>query len=608
MLRLPSTTRPAFARAALLVAALLLLPAARPAHAILAGEYDFTLGQWHNVMDLNDLLGATNFYANGFLGINATVANIEGGWVWNGHETLSQGQVTQYLHDPNSPLPDNVTNYHATMVGHILAGRGDLHYSYTFPGYVSISYQRYEIGIAPLSTLWSGSIATNIQPDGSSFTTTDRSFLYPYLTSLRNGISGATADVVNGSWGSSGGSDGNTFETRALDALAASSGKTIVFAAGNGNGAPLNSPATMFNRIAVASYGGLSNNPPYQTVSAFSSAGPNEFFLPSAADGSSGTVISNARASVDLAAPGEDPIVAAYTGNPAQTNLYYVNQSGTSFAAPLVAGGAGLLVDAGKTLYGGSNAVDARVLKAVLMNSADRFTGWSNGLHNLGGLLVTTQSLDYATGAGRLDLARAYPQYTAGTHDVAGLGGGAVSPVGWDYGLVAPGGTNDYFLSLPTPVGGHFDVTLDWFTDASLDTNALTSAYGSFFNLDLEVWLANGNTPVEEIAASSSAYNNVELLSFDAPTNGNYVVRVVNHGAVYDFGGNTTNALTYGLAWNAVSVPEPSGLLLLLTALLATGTLACRIHGDPPISTPVGQPHRLPSSVPAAGGAPALHG
>ncbi len=563
----PSTTRAAFAHAALLVAALLLL-AARPTCAIWAAEYDQGLDKFNYVIFLNDFIGATTFYNNGYWGDTATIANIEGGWVWNGHEALSQGQV-RYL--PNSTAESSLTNWHATMVGHLLAGRGA--YIYDNLGQASLSIIK--LGIAPFSTLWSGAIATNIQSDGS-FIITESSFLSPYLTALRTGVSGATADVINGSWGSSEGSDGNTFEARALDALAAESGKTIVFAAGNGSGAPLNSPATMFNRITVASYGGLSNNPPFQTVSTFSSAGPNEFFLPSSAVGSSGTIISNARASVDLAAPGEYDILAAYTNNIVETDLYSVNNAGTSFAAPLVAGGAGLLVDAGKSLYGGGNAVDARVLKAVLMNSADRFAGWSNGLHNLGGLLVTTQSLDFATGAGRLDLSTAFTQYTDGTHDVAGLGGGAVSPVGWDYGLVAPGGTNDYFLSMPTPTGGKFDVTLDWFTDGSLDTNAFTVSYGSFFNLDLEVWLASGGTPVEEIAASSSTYNNVELLSFNAPTNGSYVIRVVNKGAVYNFGGNSTNSLTYGLAWSATSVPEPTSLVLVASAILGAAAFTRR--------------------------------
>ena len=572
---LPPTSPVPRLLAALLVAALLLL-AARPVRAVLAGEY-LGSSQWRYQMNLNDLLGATTFYNNNFWGSGAIVANIEGGWVWNGHETLSQErQVSEYLHDPGSLLPPNVTNWHATMVGQLIAGRGDLQFTYIPPNGWQYSYYYDQIGMAPLATLWTGAIATSIQSDGRAFSTTDNSFLSPYLTSLRNGISGVTADVINSSWGSSDGSDGNTFEARALDALAAESGKTIVFAAGNGSGAPLTSPTTMFNRIAVASYGGLSDNLPYRTVSSFSSAGPNDFFLPSSAVGSSGTVISNARASVDLAAPGEYIAAAAYTGNPAQTNLYYVNNAGTSFAAPLVAGGAALLVDAGKYLYAGSNAVDARVIKAVLMNSADRFPGWSNGLHNLGGLLVTTQSLDFAVGAGRLDLSTAYTQYTAGTHDVAGLGGGAVSPVGWDYGLVAAGSTNDYFLSMPTPTGGKFDVTLDWFTDGSLDTNAFTVSYGSFFNLDLEVWLANGGTPVEEIAASSSAYNNVELLSFNAPTNGSYVIRVVNNGSVYNFGGNTTNALTYGLAWSAASVPEPTSLVLVATAILGAAAFTRR--------------------------------
>jgi hypothetical protein len=551
----------------LLAVVLAQLPAPRPALAILAGEYDFDTGQWHYVMDLNDLLGATNFYSAGFWGTGATVANVEGGWAWNGHETLAQGQVAQFLHDPASPLPANVTNNHATAVSHLISGRGDLQFTWVFPSGWQVSYSRVEIGMAPLSTLWTGSVATNIEANGS-FATTESSFLWPYLTALRTGVSGALADVVNGSWGSSGGTDGNTFEARALDALAASSGKTIVFAAGNDGGAPITSPASMFNRIAVGSYGGLSNSPPYRALSDFSSYGPNEFFLPSSADGSSGTVVSNARATVDLAAPGEYEIAAAWTGDPAQTNLYYVNVAGTSFAAPLVSGGAALLVDAGKALYGGGTSVDARVLKAVLMNAADRFPGWANGLTNLGGVLVTTQSLDEQVGAGRLNLADAYRQYTLGTHDVEGLGGGTVALTGWDYGLAAPGATNDYYFALPSPAGGHIDVTLDWFTDGSLDTNAFTAAYGSYFNFDLEVWLAAGDAPVEKVASSSSAYNNAELLSFLAPTNGSYMVRVINQGAVYDFGGTLTNALTYGLAWSAASVPEPTGLLLLPLALL----------------------------------------
>ncbi|MFZ4696077.1 MAG: hypothetical protein ACOYMV_13210, partial [Verrucomicrobiia bacterium] len=149
----PSTTRAAFAHAALLVAALLLL-AARPSHAVYAAEYDQDLKTLNYAIFLNDFIGAMTFYNNDYWGDTATIANIEGGWVWNGHETLSQGQV-HYL--PNSTTESSLTNWHATMVGHLLAGRG----AYIFDK-EQVSLSKFTVGIAPFSTLWSGAIATNI--------------------------------------------------------------------------------------------------------------------------------------------------------------------------------------------------------------------------------------------------------------------------------------------------------------------------------------------------------------------------------------------------------------------------------------------------------------
>jgi len=87
------------------------------------------------------------------------------------------------------------------------------------------------------------------------------------------------------------------------------------------------------------------------------------------------------RAPVDLVAPGENLTLAYYGGGTGgnafggpvtlQNNLYSSGLNGTSFAAPIVAGGAALVASAGKALYtSDAKAIDGRVIKAVLMNSA----------------------------------------------------------------------------------------------------------------------------------------------------------------------------------------------------------------------------------------------
>ena len=42
---------------------------------------------------MNTLLGAERFYNAGFTGTNAVMANIEAGYIWNGHETLAHVQL-----------------------------------------------------------------------------------------------------------------------------------------------------------------------------------------------------------------------------------------------------------------------------------------------------------------------------------------------------------------------------------------------------------------------------------------------------------------------------------------------------------------------------------
>src|SRR6185312_16152563 len=131
------------------------------------------------------------------------------------------------------------------------------------------------------------------------------------------------------------------------------------------------------------------------------------------------------------------------------------------------------------------------------MNSEDKTAGWDNGQTIVGGVVQTTQSLDYAVGAGRLDLNKAYDQYLSGTADVPGAGGAAVSNLGWDFGTVGPAGQNSYAILGTLKGGTTLTATLSWFRDRTyISTSAVTD--NAFRDLDLQVWNASFTTLIAQ--------------------------------------------------------------------------------------------------------------
>jgi hypothetical protein len=193
----------------------------------------------------------------------------------------------------------------------------------------------------------------------------------------------------------------------------------------------------------------------------------------------------------------------------------------------------------------------------AITSSATKTTGWNNGLFlDNDGVVRTTQSLDYKVGAGRINLSRAYDQYTSGTTDVPGTGGGRVKPVGWDLADVAEGAegvTTDYSFTAPLRRETTLTATLNWFMDNSYDYATDTPVDQSLDNLDLEVWkiTPGSGTPVL-IAQSKSTYNNVEHLAIVLPETANYLLRVRWTGEVFDTV-NDANAETFGLAWSGTA-------------------------------------------------------
>ena len=545
-----------------------------------------------NGVYINNLVGANTFYSMGFGGSQAIVANIEAGSIWNGHETL--GNVATFFSDPSIIGTQlGQTDWHATFVGQVIAGNG----IYT-----------YQDGIAPGATLWSGSIATEWIPSpgsdySGSFQQTDASLAYAYDLAIHTGIPDGNnvirqADVINSSWGFIDPS-GSAPETIFIDSLLRENRVVGVFAAGNSGPAAntVGGPASGFNGITVAALTGDTTSPAYSQVADFSSRGASDFYNPETA-----TTTSGIRPVIDIAAPGDNLTLAFYGGvtgghtdgtDPTGGNgtFYVPNMSGTSFAAPIVAGAAALLTDAGKT-FGVTEMTDPLVIKAALMTSATRIPGWDNAQVVDSGVVTTTQALDLASGAGALNLDSAYRVYVGdptivgnvrvgGVNTQLGLtgnGGGTVLNRGWDLGEVADGTPTLYSLTEEITAGSEFTATLTWFA----------GRYGSLLSTAEDRDLANlrlellREDPLGDIvvARSNAPVSTVEFLRLTVPETGIYMIRIAWDGFNFNLDSNPSTPITsYGLAWNVNAVPEPSVIFLL--ALSVALIIAHKIRRAP---------------------------
>ena len=560
-----------------------------------------------NGIAINDLVGAGRFYNLGIWGQATVTANVEAGLIWSGHET-SGSLSDSYV----APGALGEVDRHATWVGSVLAG-----YDPTAPG---DNYPYYKLGMAPLTQLSSGAIATGwynqTDPDtretSTYFDTTAKTFYSAYnhyftqeftrTVDLAPGISvqfSAPTDVINSSWGY-GDPLGTDALTRAADGLARAHPLTaLVVAAGNSATAsnPSNNvggPASGYNSISVGAVGDFSIDR-FNTVAEFSSRGPQDYYDPVHG------IVPGVRAPVDIVAPGTSIVAAFYGGQTGgngvglsttekdtslgATDWYSIGVAGTSFAAPIVSGGVSLLKSLSYLAGMSITSLDTRVIKSVLMNSATKLPGWDNGQHLDGsGVTVTTQSLDWAQGSGMLNLDRAFDQYFAETQDLPGTDGGDVTSTGWDFGSIQLSLTtgvvshNDYRINSRLHAASILDVTLSWFLDLSSplftdnaypDLQSLTTTDLGLANLDLQIWNADFT---ELFASSMSIYNATEELHFTLPADGDYAIRVIYADQMY----GTAIPEDYGLAWDVTPVPEPSATMLTLLAGLGLIAVSAR--------------------------------
>ncbi len=526
---------------------------------------------------VDEIIGATVWQNLGYRGSTVAVANVEAGLAADTHSAIAPALAygNHYIFTPGSELTaaEDFYDLHATQTSTVMAGR---------------SSNPAHNGIASSAVLHSGAIATKFGSNGS-FSVSNESVYNAYSEYFEggNGVS-----VINSSWG------GSTYRNSLsliIDALAYNNSTTLqVFSAGN-YGPYENTVASVgINSLVV---GASANGNEYASseafieptefntynkVAAFSSVGPSNWtFFHIETDGTQNLYgLLGVRTSVDLVAPG------SYIAAPADMNG---NGSsvvfGTSYSSPIAAGSAALMVDYANQNFTGlthSEAVDARVLKAVMMNSCDKNDGWDNGqeIFDMNGrnIIGTGQSLDLKTGAGILNMSNAYTQYTQGQTGIDGTSNGngfyvQVGMFGWDLGTVSLDDTtpdyyndlNNFYVFENLTASYNLTATLSWYraTEQYMDDAGAFYVGNDLYEADLDLGVYSRNSELGTwnlIAISGSAFNLTEHLDFTFDADGDYAIAVLYEGNSFNNTAFSAFREDYALVWNLIEVPEPLAL------------------------------------------------
>ena len=214
-------------------------------------------------------------------------------------------------------------------------------------------------------------------------------------------------------------------------------------------------------------------------------------------------------------------------------------------------------------------ATQSVVIKAVLMNSADKLPGWDNGQQMMNGVITTTQALDWAMGAGRMNLNAAFSQYTTSayvttTQGISSTGFNiAVGNVGWGYGTALLGMGNNYHLANELFAGQQVAVTLDWLRSRAWNDTLHDYVDLAQAELDLMVYRMITGGADQLVAQSVSPVSTTQELFFNLQDSGNYFIHIGYSTNLFDLSGNHASQ-NYGIAWSVSDVPEPGSVLLIV--------------------------------------------
>ena len=519
-----------------------------------------------NIGVVNDIIGVLTLQEYGILGAGTRTAVIEGGTFWKDHIGFENSTIgEQFI--PTSLNDGDFISEHMTFCASIIGGHGPIDED----GNISLL----TLGIAPKTEICSGSTGTATSTNIQYYYSTYKHF---FEVSPVDVISTSSSPIISKT------EIAQPLYQALIDAFACRNTKTTFVAAAGNDGPDDNTICHVglnYNGITV---GALTDPISFDSVADFSSRGASDFYNPK-----TDKTLTNVRAGIDILAPGDNIAVALYDSSDTTNTDTYTIASGTSFAAPIVAGTVSLLVSLSKEFEADASMIekgwsadarDSRVIKAVLLNSATKIDGWDNGQakhdsveiaveknasysmkQTYENVIVTSQSLDYASGAGALNAEKALEQYI----DFSS-GGWILDDVAlYDYDLWSIG---------EIEAGDTLTATLVWMIqnsiietetaaeDGTISTELSDIDLNTFADLNLEIWRKDDNG-LTAVALSNSIYNNVEHLHILIEESGDYYIRVFFEDIVY----GDTDSETYALAFSIVPEPAIMATILGLFAL-----------------------------------------
>lgn len=324
--------------------------------------------------------------------------------------------------------------------------------------------------------------------------------------------------------------------TRGIEALAEHYGIVVIAGIGNGDDAyhTILYPGAGANAIGVGVVDSVNTDDPSINLLHFALVYPEH---------SSFGLAGNGHSKPDIVAPGN--CLAARMDEP---NGYEATGDWSSFATPIVAGAAGLLVQKARLDPALSPAISPNggncVIKAILMNSATKLPYWHKGQLKADDDHIAP--LDQIQGAGMLNALAAYENLIAGR-----MRPGDVPNIGWDLNLLTSNRKlgNAYRIVLADPNDRNITATVTW--NKHYQRNfPFEPAPEKDGNLRLELWAVDPANPNNDklLDYSDSPVDNVEHICKAAdPNYTNYEVVVSFSDIESEIESNPDQ--TYGLAW-----------------------------------------------------------